>query len=167
MTLDCMRLKFRPPLQNKSAIPHHSPIPLSHSNWETMISIPCYMQSALCAPPSKPNPYSSSTTSAPRQHPRRRRFAAQWRDLDWADFQAGRSKTALRTSALRPHPGGERGHQRCCIAFRPVVEHVHNERRRGMERLQLMVQRTQRRASFRSNSSCCSRSGEAMNPNRV
>ena len=30
-----------------------------------------------------------------------------------------------------------------------------------------MVQRTQRRASFKSSSNCCSRSGDAMNPNRV
>ena len=30
-----------------------------------------------------------------------------------------------------------------------------------------MIQRAQRRASFKSNSSCCSRSGDAMNPNRV
>ena len=28
-------------------------------------------------------------------------------------------------------------------------------------------QRTQRRASFKSNSNCCSRSGDAMNPNQV
>jgi len=30
-----------------------------------------------------------------------------------------------------------------------------------------MVQRTQRRASFKSSSNCCSRSGDAMNPKRV
>jgi hypothetical protein len=30
-----------------------------------------------------------------------------------------------------------------------------------------MIQRTQRRASFKSSSNCCSRSGDAMNPNRV
>jgi len=31
----------------------------------------------------------------------------------------------------------------------------------------VMVHRTQRRASFKSNSNCRSRSGDAMNPNRV
>ncbi len=31
----------------------------------------------------------------------------------------------------------------------------------------VMVQRTQRRASFKSSNNCCSRSGDAMNPNRV
>jgi hypothetical protein len=31
----------------------------------------------------------------------------------------------------------------------------------------VMFQRTQRRASFKSSNNCCSRSGDAMKPNRV
>ena len=37
----------------------------------------------------------------------------------------------------------------------------------GVARHAYMVQRTQRRTSFKSSSNCCSRSGDAMNPNRV